>query len=676
MKLRKQLFLLSLITLTLPWVGCQYIREMDQTLRQGQTNALNATAKAIASHLSNDSQSADLLEKFNADNIVYSLYAYILPAPSIVDGYSDDWIAQSYRQFPLNTIVTNPSIQGTYYAGIHDKKFYLFLHVVDDDINYYNPTHSSTSFSDHITLVSKANNQTTVVASAPGNIEAFKVNNGKEEQVKGFWRESHNGYQVELSFPVDWIDNGLGIRVFDQATQADIANFTADAIPAVVSPQTELEQRLKIFDQTGIKLYVSSARGYFLTSAGEVFFEPQMAKQHGLVEWIYSLALGEKDYPPLDNPVKHAMFSTPETNAALNGKPAFNWYRDGSKQLVRAAVPINLSDATIGAVIIEQSADSPASATNSAFNKLLIYTFLASILAAVTLVIYATWLSTRIRRLSNAAANAINESGKVVDHFPVFKSRDEIGDLSRSYAQLLTRLREYTNYLRTLSSKLSHELRTPLAIVRSSLDNLEHEQLPDQARIYAERAKEGTTRLSNILNAMSAASRVEQAIGAAELEQIPCDELLSSLREAYKDVYQTVNFELNIRRDGDKLNVLGSGELLVQMLDKLVDNAADFCPKGGLIELGIYRDNDHVVITVRNEGPPLPSHMHGQLFDSMVSIRDKGSPADKGHHLGLGLYIVRLIADFHQGEVSGYNIPDLSGVIFEVRLPAANTNSH
>src|SRR5690606_14934063 len=113
------------------------------------------------------------------------------------------------------------------------------------------------------------------------------------------------------------------------------------------------------------------------------------------------------------------------------------------------------------------------------------------------------------------------------------------------------------------------------------------------------------------------------------------------------------------------------GELLVQMLDKLVDNAADFCPKDGLVELGLYRNGNDVIITVRNEGPPLPSHMHGQLFDSMVSVRDKGASEEEGHHLGLGLYIVRLIADFHRGEVQGYNVPDKSGVIFEIRLPAA-----
>ena len=58
----------------------------------------------------------------------------------------------------------------------------------------------------------------------------------------------------------------------------------------------------------------------------------------------------------------------------------------------------------------------------------------------------------------------------------------------------------------------------------------------------------------------------------------------------------------------------------------------------------------------------------------MVSVREKPDD-DESHHLGLGLYIVRLITDFHHGEVNAYNIPDNSGVIFEVKLPTETQGS-
>ena len=68
-----------------------------------------------------------------------------------------------------------------------------------------------------------------------------------------------------------------------------------------------------------------------------------------------------------------------------------------------------------------------------------------------------------------------------------------------------------------------------------------------------------------------------------------------------------------------------------------------------------------------NSGSHLPDVLQEQLFDSLVSHR----PTSKGgQHLGLGLYIVRLVAEAHGGKVSARNLPDDQGVEFTMRLPA------
>ena len=71
---------------------------------------------------------------------------------------------------------------------------------------------------------------------------------------------------------------------------------------------------------------------------------------------------------------------------------------------------------------------------------------------------------------------------------------------------------------------------------------------------------------------------------------------------------------------------------------------------------------------MENEGPRLPEGMRERLFDSMVSIR----PESGGEvpHLGLGLYIVRLIAEFHGGSVRADDRADGRGVVVTVLLPA------
>ena len=79
-------------------------------------------------------------------------------------------------------------------------------------------------------------------------------------------------------------------------------------------------------------------------------------------------------------------------------------------------------------------------------------------------------------------------------------------------------------------------------------------------------------------------------------------------------------------------------------------------------------DGTHRVLTIQvvNRGPRLPSSMRSQLFDSLVSIRPQ---RDGRHHLGLGLHIVSLVAEFHRGTVRGEDLPDGSGVAFTVTMP-------
>jgi signal transduction histidine kinase len=94
-----------------------------------------------------------------------------------------------------------------------------------------------------------------------------------------------------------------------------------------------------------------------------------------------------------------------------------------------------------------------------------------------------------------------------------------------------------------------------------------------------------------------------------------------------------------------------------------VDNAVDFSKPGDRIDIGLSKDEDGLHLSVSNPGPPLPDKMRTQLFDSMISVRSRGND----EHLGLGLYIARLIAEGHGGSIRAGNTDD--GVKFETRFP-------
>jgi two-component system sensor histidine kinase ChvG len=329
-----------------------------------------------------------------------------------------------------------------------------------------------------------------------------------------------------------------------------------------------------------------------------------------------------------------------------------------------AAAPIVIDAHIRGVVVLEQAGDQLLALRDRALTRLFNLTLIATVFCVIVMFAFATWLSVRIGRLRAAADSAVGSDGKIQLRMPESMSADEIGALSRGFERLLARLNEHTQYLRTLGGKLSHELRTPLTIVRSSLDNLESEGLRDEQLRYIARAREGTARLQSILSALGAAARVEESIKQSERVNFDLRDLLGSTVAAYRDGFPDARITLELPPDA--CFARGAPDLIVQLLDKLIENAVDFCPPGGAISVRLARDQANYILQVGNDGPVIPQELMGHLFESMFEQR-RGR--DDKPHFGLGLYIVRLIAEFHGGTAVAANRQDGGGVTFTVALP-------
>ena len=675
MKLRRQLLLVSLAALALPWAGCQYLRQVDSALAEGQIQALEATASAVAARLASAPRliAPDPARRGRPPGA--QLYLNPLPHAPLLDGYGDEWRGWQLPARPLTDANDTELAQIT--LGQANNQVYLLLTVADRSPSYHDPRTGLPASGDTVEIFTNGQQYLLPVASQ-GPVRALRHNPrsgdyARELRLRGRWTSAADGYQLELALPYQLTGGDLAIAIKDRAASdgaaphRSVSTLPSDGIPGkLVQPLAELQQEIEHFARPQLRLAVVDEEGFLLASSGTTVRPPDPAgQQRWLRNWIYRSLLARDTLPFMpDEGLPPAMTE--------NRTPASQWFRtERAGRVAAVSVPVVTRADTIierpllGRVVALQSGAALQSLTESAAHRLWLITCAAAGGALLLLLGYASWLSWRIRRLHRAARNAVDASGKLRGNFPRAHLNDELGALNHAFASLLGELDHYHQYLRSLASKLSHELRTPLAVVRSSLDNLSASALDEPSRRYAERAMEGSARLSGILNSLSAASHLEASIQQADMEDFDLGDLLDVLTQSYGDAKPSHRFALH--RPPGKLPCHGAPELLAQLLDKLVDNACSFAPEGSEVRLEATRERDDFCISVTNDGPTLPPGYDRKLFDSLVSVRADGGNAG---HLGLGLHIARLIADVHRGRLEGRDRADGSGVVFSLYLSA------
>ena len=456
------------------------------------------------------------------------------------------------------------------------------------------------------------------------------------------------------------------------------------APPAVTtSAPEEVRVILAGLARAGLRIWVVDSKLRLVATAGNLDHRQKYSgdtASFGPLEKLVSAALEPlfaRMFPPPAIPNEEfipndVVFGGKELERALDGTPGLRRRpgAQGRTAILSAAHPIWVGDRVVGAAIVEENTDAIVSLGNRAFQQLAAVTLIAFGAVALVLLLFASRLSWRLRHLRDEAENAIDSKGRIRGLVTAEHANDEIGDLSRAFSTMLDRLAQYNAHLEKLAQRLSHELRTPIAVVRSSLDNVKLQAMPQEAGVYLERAEGGLNRLETILTRMAEATRLEQAVRNEERVAFDAKAVLAGCVSGYASAYPRCRFELSM--SGEPITLTGAPDLFAQMLDKLAANAADFAVPDTSINVTLQRVNNEAVLQFSNSGPPLPPEIADRLFDSMISVRKPAAGSDNPH-LGLGLYIVRLIAEFHGGRASARNWDNGSGVTFAFHLPAEFT---
>ncbi|MEZ5458636.1 MAG: histidine kinase dimerization/phospho-acceptor domain-containing protein [Steroidobacteraceae bacterium] len=618
MLIRTRLLLLGLTTLALPWAGCQYAREMEGALRDAEKMSLQAVASTIAVSLQGR---RDLLTRdaggpgSAAPPGPLDLEAMALRAAPVLDGRASEWPGQT----PL---LRRYTAQGggrlEVRAGTHERYLYLSLRS-DDDTLVFDRSDAlpldAPRIGDRVWLGFTDRGgtlqQVFVGAAGPGPVRGRRIvvrELGRREaidepRIEGYWLRLTDGWRLELRLPLSMIGERLGVLHDDRdrrgADAVSIGNLYTNTLAPrgrLLAAAPELRDELARFRQSGVRLQAASASGTVVAEVNALPAGPgTLSAGNALLSQLYRGFMQRSALAERVTDTQPGRVDSLQARAAAAGQTASALLasREADRLIVTAIAPVFDTDQRIlGMVQVAQTADRWLVLRDRALTRLVNLTLMVSALAIAAMLLFSLWLAARLRRLRRASEQALDAGTaahrsaslrRLATDFPDTTALDELGDVSRSFARLLGRLDEYTSYLRTLAGKLAHELRTPLTIVRSSLDNLDAEVATPAARDYLARAREGSERLAAILNAMGAASRVEDAIETADSQHFELGPLLQGAVEAYGTAFPARQFRCELQ--GDPLSLDGSPDLIMQMLDKLVDNAVDFSPPGSTIVL-------------------------------------------------------------------------------------------
>ncbi len=303
-------------------------------------------------------------------------------------------------------------------------------------------------------------------------------------------------------------------------------------------------------------------------------------------------------------------------------------------------------------------------ARDVAFRTLLPIAALIPCLMLVTALVIAHSL----RPIVQLAGDLDSRRADDMTPLPLKSTPSELHPFITSINGLLARMRLLMDQHRRFVADAAHELRTPITALSLQAENLDSVALPEVARERVAALKQGMHRTKHLLEQLLALARHEAT--PSDPAEMPLAALDPVAKEVVADLLQEAldrGIDLGFALV-EPLTVRSEPVMLAAIIRNLLDNALRFTPRGGAIDIGIYRQDDVAILQVEDTGPGIASGDMDQIFDPFF----RGSRPE-GEGTGLGLSIVKRIVDSLGGGIALENIAGAgrSGLRVTVRLPIA-----
>ena len=246
---------------------------------------------------------------------------------------------------------------------------------------------------------------------------------------------------------------------------------------------------------------------------------------------------------------------------------------------------------------------------------------------------------------------------------PVPDTGDELERLAVTLNGMLDRLHEALDRERRFLDQASHELRTPLGVLKAEVE-LALKEPRERAELEAalRSIDQEADRLGRLTQDLLVLARSDRGRLPVHRSETDVAALLDRLTAGFAARATSAGIGLRVDAEGTTARV--DADRIRQAVENLVDNAMRHVPRGGSVEVGARRDVEGLHLSVRDSGPGFPELLLPRAFERFARAEDRRS----GDGAGLGLAIVRAVAEAHGGRATAENLPG-GGALVSIHVP-------
>ncbi len=316
---------------------------------------------------------------------------------------------------------------------------------------------------------------------------------------------------------------------------------------------------------------------------------------------------------------------------------------------VISGIPLqNKLGVTVGSVY----AASPVSSINTIFSDLATVFFWSSAIPIFILFIVEYIISyqfTKPLKLMAQAAKLMSE-GDFSTKIPV-RTKDEIGELSKSFNEMSEALALNENIRKDFVANVSHELRTPMTSIGGFIDGILDGTIPEKdTKKYLDIVSNEIKRLTRLVTSMFELSKLESGEKQLNLQEFNFTETLISILISKESDISNNKIQILGIEEAPPINITADKDLIHQVIYNLVDNAIKFNCKNGFIKFKLSSDDKNLSFKISNGGYIISKEDLPYVFDRFYK-GDKARSIVKDS-TGLGLHLVRTVLDIHGGSIT------------------------